>query len=437
MDLESTIIAVSSPPAPSAVGMIRLSGREAAAVMTEAVTGIDLGIRGVHATRLCIGDWSLPAVVLIMPGPGSYTAEDVIEVQMPGNPLLLEGTIDRLIESGLKRGLAARRALPGEFTFRAWHHGRLSLDRAEAVASIIAAGSSEELDAARHAFEGQTGRAITPIAEALADVLALVEVGIDFSDEEDVVTISAESLRCRLSDLADRLAQHAGSGSGEESIDARPRVVLRGPVNAGKSTLFNALLGRDRVITHTLAGTTRDAIVEPARIGDHDVLLVDTPGDERVPFASASAAQHEADLVVWCSPSGGDEPPAGAVQARTKRDLRPEVDHDAADICAFEPDDVDRLRCRIDDALSHRPVSAAGQRLIVSQRQRGLIERARSNIAAAIELVSQHSPTAGLDHPAEIAAMLRQVLDDLGAITGQIPPDDVLDRVFASFCIGK
>ncbi|MDP6600916.1 MAG: 50S ribosome-binding GTPase [Phycisphaerales bacterium] len=437
MDLDSTIIAVSSPPGPSALGMIRLSGSEAADVLMRVCEGIDLDAREVHTTRLNLGGWSLPVVVLFMPGPRSYTTEDVLEVQLPGNPLLLEGTVDRLIELGRADGLSVRRALPGEFTFRAWHHGRLSLDRAEAVASIIAARSDEELEAAHHAFEGQTGAAISPIADALADVLALVEAGIDFSDEEDVVVMTTGSLRGRLRSLAERLDKHAGGGSGEESTDVRPRVVLRGPANAGKSTLFNALLGRDRVITHDLAGTTRDAIVEATKIGDHEVLLVDTPGDQDGAATPALAAQHESDVVVWCSPGEDNASPAGSVHLRTKRDLRPETDHGKLDVCAFDPDDVDRVRCIIAEALRRRATSPAGQRLVVTQRQRGLIEQARLTITAANELLPEHSPTAGPDRPAEIAALLRQALDDLGAITGETSPDDVLARVFANFCIGK
>jgi tRNA modification GTPase len=437
VDLDSTIIAVSSPPGPSAVGLIRLSGGESAAVMAELFEGIDWRTRGVHTTRMAMDAWSLPVVVMLMPGPTSYTTEDVIEVQLPGNPLLLEGVIDRLIESGVARGLAVRRALPGEFTYRAWHHGRLALDRAEAVSSIIAANSTEELAAARHAFEGQTGRTITPIADDLADVLALVEVGIDFSDEEDVVVIPAGTLVSRLSGIAGRLGAHLGAVVGAESMDARPRIVLRGPVNAGKSTLFNALLGSNRVVTHEYAGTTRDAIVEPLLIGVHDVLLVDTPGDEDAACALATAAEDESDLVVWCSPSCGTDAPAGVLRVRTKHDLRREEDRDALDLSAFESEDVDRLRVRIADALTLRSMSGAGQRLTVSQRQGGLIERARAAIAGAIDQTADAPPAAGLSRPAETAALLRQALDDLGAITGTIPPDDVLGRVFASFCIGK
>lgn len=437
MDLDSTIIAVSSPPGASAIGMIRISGAESTAVLADTCGRVDCDSRGVRSARLQLGEWSLPVVLLLMPGPHSYTTEDVIEMQLPGNPLLLEGVIDGLIGAGIARGLSVRRALPGEFTYRAWHHGRLSLDRAEAVASIIAARSSEALDAARHAFEGQTGRTITPIADALADVLALVEVGIDFADEEDVVTMSAQSITRQLQDLADRLGRHDTGDTGAETIDARARVVLRGPVNAGKSTLFNALLGHNRVITHELAGTTRDAIAEPVVIGDHDVLLVDTPGDEGAACVAAMRAQHESDVVVWCSPDPIQDPPVGAVCVRTKRDLRPESDRGALDACAFDSEDVDHVRRRIVDALARRPSSSAGHRLLVTHRQRGLITQARSNVVNAIALVSETPPTAGPDRPAELAALLREALDGLGAVTGAIPPDDVLSRVFASFCIGK
>lgn len=437
MDLDSTIIAVSSPPGPSTVGLIRLSGSEATHVLADSCGGHRLQARGVHATRLGLGDWSLPVVLMFMPGPQSYTTEDVIELQVPGNPLLLEGIINRLIESGLNRGLAVRRALAGEFTFRAWHHGRLPLDRAEAVSSIIAANSNEELAAARYAFEGQTGRAITPIADDLADVLALIEAGIDFSDEEEVITIASETLVSRLGVLADQLERHLGTSAGSESIDPRPRIVLRGPTNAGKSTLFNALLRAERTVTHDRAGTTRDAIVESARFGVHDVLLVDTPGDEESVFTPASTAEAESALVVWCSPAGDVAASGGVLPVRTKADLRPDMDRTPADVCAFDPEDVERLRGRIAESLTLRSICDAGQRLSVSQRQRSLIERAMNAMGAAVEQTAGTPAAAGLPRPAETAALLRQALDDLGAITGAIPPDDVLARVFAGFCIGK
>jgi tRNA modification GTPase len=438
MDIESTIIAISSPPGCSARGLIRLSGPDCKALLGPHARDCDLSIRGSASTRLVIGELDIPVLLFCMPAPASYTTEDVVEVQLPGNPLLLARVVDAMVESGVSRGLAVRHAIAGEFTYRAWHHGRLSLDRAEGVAAIIAAESEAELDAARHAFKGGTGQAISPIAASLAGVLSLVEAGIDFADEEDVVVITAGDLASRLGALTDQLAAVAASRAGGEPVDSRCRVVLRGPANAGKSTLFNALLGRERVVTHDEAGTTRDAIVEPARLGGQHVLLVDTPGDDDGGVAAAAEDAHrESDVIVWCEPPGMNTAPnaqADLLVIHTKRDLRPTPGRPGS-VCAFDPSDVAGLADLIGEAARRR--RTASNYLGMTHRQTGLAAAARHGMMDAIEIGSKEPASGGLTRPAEVAALLRLSLDDLGAITGTIPPDDVLGLVFAGFCIGK
>lgn len=440
MDLSSTILAVSSPPGPSPRGLVRVSGPEAVVLLAEVLPETDLGSRGIRPAVLHHEGCDLPCCVLIMPGPGSYTSEDVIELQLPGNPLLLDAVIDAMLADGRARGLAVRRAQPGEFTFRAWAHGRIALDRAEAVASLIAARSDAHLSAARHAVEGATGRAIAPLAEELADLLALVEAGIDFVDEEDVVPVSVARLRDALGGISASIDVHLGAHAGSESPDARPRVVLRGPANAGKSTLFNALLGRDRVVIDDAPGTTRDAIAEPLELpGGPEILLVDTPGDQLDVLPAAGAAHAEADLVLWCQPCTdlSDDAPDGAMTLATKSDLGGTAPGGTHALCALEPSDVMRVKGLITQRLLDAIGSLAADRVLVSARQRGCAQGATNALAVADELLSFDQPAGTPMRPEEIAALLRSALDDLGAITGTIPPDDVLGRVFATFCVGK
>jgi tRNA modification GTPase len=268
--------------------------------------------------------------------------------------------------------------------------------------------------------------------------LALVEAGIDFADEEDVVAISSGDLQTRLDLMSLKLQSVAESHGGGEPVDGRCRVVLRGPANAGKSTLFNALLGRKRVVTHDAAGTTRDAIVERGSIGGQDVLLVDTPGDDGdIVSASAEDAQHEADIVLWCDPVPRDSTPLGdrMVFVQTKRDLTPgEADSDVR-VCAFDTGDVSRLAAIIAGAIQGR--RAARGHLSLTHRQQGLAQAARQCMLDAVGIASGDRAESGLTRPAEVAALLRAGLNDLGAITGEIPPDDVLGLVFAGFCVGK
>jgi tRNA modification GTPase len=438
VDLESTIIAVSSPPGPSALGLIRLSGQDAGLVLETLCEGVSIQQRCIRHVRLVLAEYSIPTTVLCMPGPHSYTTEDTLELQVPGNPLLLEHIIDAMVEAGKRLGLAARRAYPGEFTFRAWHYGRLSLDGAEAVASLIAAESAEELVAARHAFEGAIGQSLLPVADQLADVLALLETGIDFSDEEDVVILSVGDFSARLLGVLSGLDAVLDSTHGSEAIDSRPRVVLRGPANAGKSTLFNALLGQDRVIAHELPGTTRDVISESCVFGGCDALLVDTPGDESVVDAGAVFAELESDLVLWCGPASMEQTgPLNALRVVTKIDICPCTDAHVIPVCSFNATDMTMLANVVAGELQARRSSPASGRVAVSQRQAVTLRRVHDLVSGVRSEIQHLGPTQGVDRPAECAASLRIALNDVGSITGDIPPDDVLGRVFAGFCIGK
>jgi len=381
-----------------------------------------------------VADIDVPALAILMPGPGSFTGEDVAELQLPGNPMLLEEVAEGLVARAIGEGLAVRRAEAGEFTYRAWRSGRLSLDQAEGIAATIAATSDAELDAANLLAEGRTGDALRKVSQRLARTLARIEAGIDFADEEDVVVISTDEVVRGIERIDGELASLIGASSGEETVDARPRITLRGPANAGKSTLFNAMLSSARVVTHEAAGTTRDAVAAPLDLQGVEVLLVDTPGDEDSVSGAAIAAEQESDLTIWCDPHGAEG--GGDLQVWTKRDLSAASPLPPAGVCAFERDDVAKLLTALTEAMAARQTtrSAAG----VSLRQRSLITSARHACEEA-RCVAIESDTVdgGLNRPAEAAALLRAALDDLGAITEEIPPDDVLGLVFAGFCIGK
>ncbi len=403
------------------------------------MNNVSCDIRGVAPTRLQIESIDLPAIVLSMPAPRSFTTEHVVEIQITGNPLLLQRIVEALIESARTRGLPARHAIAGEFTYRAWCHGRIPLDEAESIASVIAAQSADDLAAARHAMHGAMHTLVQPVSRSIAEILALVESGIDFSDEEDVVMIPVSELRQRLNGCVESLEATGNSTRGDEPPESRPRVVFRGPANAGKSTLFNALLGQTRALVNASRGTTRDAIVESCTLpSGRLILLVDTPGDESTTTLVAAGAQQEADLVVWCAPCNQWVPsPEAALEIATKRDLselRPTVDlHAHADSL----DDLAQLASLIDLALTNEQSSSWSNRLVCTHRQRGLLLDAVARLNAASEVISQDRSTSGPSRPEEIAAELRHALDAIGAITGEVPPDDVLGLVFSSFCVGK
>lgn len=453
-----TIVAIASPAGRSARGLIRLSGPGLGGVMAEAFGSMPPV--GASEGRLRLSPHSLPVLVTRYASPRSYTGEDGAEILLPGNPFLLERVLARLLSLP-----GVRLAEPGEFTARAYLAGKLSLDQAEGVAATIAAASEEQLRAAGELLAGSTGAAYRAWADDLATLLALVEAGIDFTDQEDVVPIPPRELRRRLGTLDEAIRAFVGSSRGGEARTALPRVVLAGEPNAGKSTLFNALLGRRRAVVSPAAGTTRDALEEPLDLsgalpGAGTVLLVDVAGfDADAESAAADSTEPRihldmqrrareavtnADAVVHCDPSG--KFPALSVPAdttvirvRTKADL-PHAHDDrgaapgiaALPVCALDGWNLPVLRRAIADAACG---SRSGGVAAILPRHRRALAETRVALRAGIERTGDDA--GALSDPAAVADALRAALDALGELTGRISPDDVIGRVFATFCVGK
>ncbi len=410
--------------------------------------------RGVHRARIDVDGLDLPALLVCFRRPRSYTGEDAAELQLPGHPLLLQRVIDQLIATATARGIPARRAEAGEFTARAFLGGRMSLTEAEGVAATIAAASDSELSAARMLRRGGVGLLARELSDELADALALLEAGIDFTDADGVVAIGPDELAGRLKLLGDRLGAVLARSTGMEELGAIPWVVLAGEPNAGKSTLFNALLGHNRAVVSSLAGTTRDVLAEPLVIrtahGNAEVMLVDLAGDDvsgsplsRSIKAAAAGALKRAELVLRCLPV--DEPDAaGRVQAtneilvRTKVDRVPEAEaHDGLGVSARSGRGLDRLRTLIAQRLTGRAVSLAADALVLGARHEACLHSAHVHISGATELLASSRGDRVVGQPELVAAAMRLSLDSLRELAGDISPDDVLGRIFATFCIGK
>ncbi len=463
MDAASTILAVASPPGLSPRGLVRASGRDACAHVAATLTGpgaqaIAARTRGIHVARLA--DPPIPVLVACMPAPRSATGEDCVEVHAPGNPALLERIVDAVIA---RAPGGARRAHPGEFSVRAVLHGRMTAAGADAMAHAIAAETDAALAAARSTETDDSADARRAWSGEIADVLALVEAGIDFTDQEGVVAIERQDLERRLAAVGSAIDAALRAAEGAERAIHAPRVVLCGPPNAGKSSLFNALLGRARSVEHELRGTTRDAIEAAMPLGDGtEALLVDVPGleeaVERIDMLMQRRAMDaiaRADVVVACddghgaaaggathgadSAFPGDLPiprTEAVLRVRTKRDLPdappPRAAHDASaprpaiETSARTGAGLASLRAAIRDACAHSRSHASGTAALGSARAMLLSEAATAIRAACAEQA-----------PELVAAWLRTALDRLGEVSGAIPPDDVLGRIFARFCIGK
>ena len=454
MDTTAVILAVASPPGRSLRGIVRASGPGCFALLEPHVPGP--WSRAVRCTHLRAADLKLACIAYIFEAPRAYTGEDSVEIQIPGNPALLTRVIETLLESGRRRGLEVRRAEAGEFSARAFLNGRLSLTEAEGVAATIAARSDAQLRAAGLLAAGALGRLAHELSDTLTGALALVEAGIDFTDQEDVVAIAPRELLDILVPPRDRVETLLARSVGTEQLEAIPWVVLTGETNAGKSTLFNALLGHPRAVVGDVPGTTRDGLTEPLTIqtpqGPAEIMLVDLAGADagesllnRQMQSAARQAIDRAELVIHCVPSASQcdpradkppVPPGRVLSIRTKSDLAPTPTTGIA-VSAVTGAGITTLLDAIAARLADRAVSLAADALALEPRHESALRSAQHNFDDAIELVYPVRDQRQLPQPELVAAALRLALDDLATLAGDVTPDDVLGRIFASFCVGK
>lgn len=432
--------------------MIRLSG-DGARRLADRLFAVPLKWPGPSAARLKLTDaLEVPVLVIAYAGPRSYAGEDSLEILIAGGIELVRRVEARIFELGHDLGI--RRAEPGEFSARAYHAGKLTLDQAEGVAAVIAAGSREELESARRVLSGAAGAAYRAWAEELTTLAALVEAGIDFTDQEDVVAISRTDLLERTERVRAALNEAFGARRGTEAADRRPRIVLAGLPNAGKSTLFNALLGRRRAVVSPVAGTTRDALseqVELSGVGGRRVsaTLVDAPGLGDAPAneldaLGRDAAKREiewAAVIVHCDERGNfgslglDLPSNRTLRVRTKADRSAQAAPDAdLAVCALDGWNLDRLR----DLLLRRVWYVGGHASGVD-----LMPRHHDALSACSDRLTDLREFLGRDHsllakrPELVASLLRDSIDALSPLTGRVERDEVIGRVFAAFCVGK
>jgi tRNA modification GTPase len=441
-DPQETIVALSSAPGPGARAIVRLSGQDALRVAltrfaaAEPVTAVRrrcypgaLSLPGVHAP--------LPADLHVWPAPHTYTGQLLAEIHTFSSPPL----IDRLIAALL--GAGARAARPGEFTLRAFLAGKLDLTRAEAVLGVIEARSREELKAALGQLAGGIARPLQDLRDDLLNLLADVEAGLDFA-EEDIHFVGRPDLLARLG-KGMALVTLVGKQLEQRGLAAQPfRVALAGRPNVGKSSLFNALAGEPAALVSPQPGTTRDYVVRRLELGDVAVELIDTAGwqdttDEIEHQAQALGRDQteRADLVLVCVEAGSSL--TGAEQAVLHlEDVPAVVVATKADLGSAAPDQLatsartgaglEALRNLLGErARIHRlPVLAPSS------------SRCRHHVDVCLQHLRRAHGTVLFEDPPELLALeLRGALDQLGEMVGAVYTDDLLDRIFSRFCIGK
>lgn len=432
-----TIVALSTAPGPGARAIVRLSGPDAYAIATQMVADLPTASRQRQCIRAHIdlpSSIRLPADVYLWPGPRTYTGQDVVELHMFGSPPLVE----LLVQTCLDRG--ARAAQPGEFTMRAFLAGKMDLTRVEAVLAVIEAGSRDELKQALTQLAGGVARPLEELRDDLLNLLADVEAGLDFSDEDIRFVPQDELLRRLTKGLA--LITLLRKQLEERSLSQHVfRVVLAGKPNAGKSSLFNALAGKSAALVHELPGTTRDYLVQRLSIEDVNVEIVDTAGLRAESDDLEGRAQNlgrqqanQADLILFCREAGSMdalEPVEFSERSRlivaTKCDLaRPMAGEFATS--ARTGQGIAELRSVLAERARARQQPALAPSL---SRCRHHVDACLANLRRA------HAEALDDDPPELIALELRDALEQIGALVGAVYTDDLLDRIFSRFCIGK
>lgn len=428
MTRRDSIFALSSGAPPAGIGVIRVSGPQARPTLL-ALAGRVPTARQASLALLRDPQDAMPldrALILWLPGPATVTGEDMAELHCHGGRAVIAA-----VEAALGAMPGLRRAEPGEFTRRAFDHGRLDLNAVEGLSDLLAAETQSQRRAALLMVEGHFSRRIDQWRRALLDLSAMAEAALDFSDEDDVPDAAIEA---RIGDGIAALAADVGAllnAPSAERLRDGVRVVLAGPPNAGKSTLLNALVGREAAIVSDIAGTTRDRIEVPAAIGGVAFLFTDTAGlreetgdaIEAIGIDRARAALGAADIILWLGEPDA-LPRADAILVAAQSDRVP-GDRPGLSLSARTGEGMAALV-----ALLQQRARA----LLPGEGDYALHRRQRDLVAQLLDHLHAAGAARDLLVTAEELRLGRSVVDSL---TGQAGTEDMLDRLFSGFCIGK
>ena len=456
---QDTIAAIATPPGRGGVGIVRISGRKAAAIAA-AVVGTEAQAfvpRQARFTPLLDADGSTidEGLLIYFVGPHSFTGEDVVELQGHGGPVVMDMLLQRVLELG------ARLARPGEFSERAFLNDKLDLAQAEAIADLIDAASTQAARSAVRSLQGAFSEKIQELVEALIQLRIYVEASIDFPEEE-IDFLSDGHIAASLASIFTRLASVEQQAQLGTLLKEGMRVVIAGKPNAGKSSLLNALAGRDAAIVTDIAGTTRDVLREHIHIDGMPLHIIDTAGlrdspdvveREGIRRALLEVEQADSILFLYDASAAGEHPgviaetffkplpgPARLIFVRNKTDLLPvpppaeeTIDHQGRpytqiNLSARTLEGVQTLREHLKQRMGFQ---AGGEGSFIARRRHlDALRRAREFLEMGQQQLARQAGEL-------LAEDLRMAQNALSEITGEFTSDDLLGRIFSSFCIGK
>jgi tRNA modification GTPase len=445
LQLADTIVAIATPPGRAGLGIVRLSGAQARTIAAQFLTPAEWRPWRAHLAHLldAHGQTIDQVVVTFFEHPLSYTAEDLVEIACHGSPVVLRHAVQRALEGG------ARLAEPGEFTLRAFLNGRIDLPRAEAVGDLIDATTLYQARIAAQQVDGSVSRRVAPLKEPLVELIALLEAGIDFA-EDDISVAPAEEILRRLAPILEGTRRLAATFQYGGLVRQGLTLAIVGRPNVGKSSLFNRLLEQDRAIVTELPGTTRDLVSETASLGGIPVKLCDTAGirqtAERVEslgIERSYQAMADADLTLvvidLAQPfTAEDESLIGRAGGRAllvgnKSDLPRGAGEwpPLVSVSALSGEGIAGLREAILEAVAPKGACERETGFITSLRHEQLLRESAAYLEKACDAVRSATPHEML------LLDLYGALGPFDAITGATTADDILHRIFSTFCIGK
>lgn len=460
--MADTIVAIATPLGRSGIGVVRLSGRESLSYTASLCGEKDLNLEPRHASLKSLIDLETgevidEAIITYFKAPHSFTGEDVVEISCHGSPVLLRQVIDACLKLG------ARMAEPGEFSLRALANGRMNLAEAEAIRDLIDAQTAASARQAVRQMRGEFSHTLQPIKDELLDAIVVLESALEFV-EDDLPEVQAANIRQKLTRIAEDLGRVASTFSTGKLIRDGLRVTLVGRPNVGKSSLFNAFLGSERAIVTEIPGTTRDQIHERFIVDDIPVSLIDTAGlretedvVESIGVERSRRAMADADLVIVLidgSEKLADEDLSiissvenvpnlvvinkidkmeGEDVNTTVGEIAAKISNGQTDIAAVSAKQgtgIDQLKKAIVTRFAPDTERGSGF-LVTDARHHDLLIRAKAEIESSVVLLDQKTSE-------EIVLVgLHNALRYLGQITGETTTEDMLTRIFSTFCIGK